>query len=53
LENKGNCQGTLAVVLTRASIRASALNKGGSGDPGVQSIVGRACARTGGIRYIY
>jgi hypothetical protein len=44
-----NCQGTPAVVPTRASIRTSALNKGSSGDPGVQSIIGRARARTGGI----
>jgi hypothetical protein len=29
------------------------LNKGSSGDPGVQSIIGRARARTGGIWYIY
>jgi hypothetical protein len=43
------CQGTPAVVPTRASIRASALNKGGSGDPGAWSIIGRAHARTGSI----
>jgi hypothetical protein len=43
------CQGTPAVVLTRANIHASTLNKGGSGDPGMWSIVGRAHARTGGI----
>jgi hypothetical protein len=29
------------------------LDKGGSGDPGARSIVGRARARTSGIRYIY
>jgi hypothetical protein len=49
----GGCQGTLAVVPTRANIRASTLNKGGSGDPGARNIVGRARARTSGIRYIY
>jgi hypothetical protein len=48
-----DCQGTLAVVPTRANIRVSALNKGGSGDPGARSIVGRARTRTSGIRYIY
>jgi hypothetical protein len=37
------------VVPTQANIRVSALNKGGSGDPGAQSIVGHACARTGSI----
>jgi hypothetical protein len=47
------CQGTPAVVLTRASIRASVLNKGGSGDPGARSIVGRAHTKTHCIRYIY
>jgi hypothetical protein len=45
------CQGTPAVVPTRAKIRASALNKGGSGDPGARSIVGRARARTSGVVY--
>jgi hypothetical protein len=40
-------------VLTRASIRTSALNKGSSGDPGVRSIIGHARVRTSGIRYIY
>jgi hypothetical protein len=35
------CQGTPAAVPTRANIRVSALNKGGSGDPGAQSAVGR------------
>jgi hypothetical protein len=45
------CQGTPAVVLTRESIRASALNKGSSSDPGAWSIVGRAKTRC--IRYIY
>jgi hypothetical protein len=35
-----HCQGTLAAVPMRANIRASALNKGGSGDPGAQSAVG-------------
>jgi hypothetical protein len=49
----GNCQGTPVVVPTRANIRASALNKGGSGDPGARSIVGRARVRTSSIRYIY
>jgi hypothetical protein len=49
----GRCQGTPVVVPTRASIRMSALNKGGSGDPGAWSIIGRARTRTGGIRYIY
>jgi hypothetical protein len=34
------CQGTLAAVPMRASIRVSALNKDGSGDPGTQSAVG-------------
>jgi hypothetical protein len=34
------CQGTLAAVLMRVNIHASTLNKGGSGDPGVQSAVG-------------
>jgi hypothetical protein len=48
-----NCQGTPAVVLMWASICASALNKGGSGDPGVRSIVSCTRTRTGGIRYIY
>jgi hypothetical protein len=48
-----DCQGTPAVVPTQANIRASALNKGGSGDPGARSIVGRAHARTSSIRYIY
>jgi hypothetical protein len=43
------CQGTPAVVPTRVSICVSALNKGGSGDPGARSIVGHTCARTGGI----
>jgi hypothetical protein len=43
------CQGTPAVVPMRASIRVSALNKGGSGDPGTWSIVGCAHARTGSI----
>jgi hypothetical protein len=47
------CQGTPAVVPTRASICASALNKGGSSDRGMWSIVGHARARTGGISYIY
>jgi hypothetical protein len=37
----------------QVNIHASALNKGGSGDPGVQSIVGHTRARTGGIWYIY
>jgi hypothetical protein len=49
LAKERDCQGTPAVVPTRASIHVSALNKGGSGDPGAQSIVGRARARTGGI----
>jgi hypothetical protein len=35
------CQGTPAAVPTRANIRASTLNKGGSGDPGARSAVGR------------
>jgi hypothetical protein len=35
------CQGTPVAVPTRASIRTSALNKGGSGDPGARSAVGR------------
>jgi hypothetical protein len=43
------CQGTPVVVPTQASIHVSALNKGSSGDPGAWSIIGRACARTGGI----
>jgi hypothetical protein len=47
------CQGTPAVVPTQANIHTSTLNKGSSGDPGARSIVGRACARTSGIRYIY
>jgi hypothetical protein len=47
------CQGTPAVVPTRASIRMSTLNKGSSSDPGMRSIVGHARARTSGIRYIY
>jgi hypothetical protein len=34
---RGDCQGTPAAVPTRASIHASALNKGGSGDPGARS----------------
>jgi hypothetical protein len=48
---RGDCQGTPAVVPMRASIHASALNKGGSGDPGARSIIGHARARTSGIRY--
>jgi hypothetical protein len=48
-----NCQGTPAVVPMQANIHASALNKGSSGDPGMRSIVGRACAKTRCIRYIY
>jgi hypothetical protein len=51
--DRSYCQGTPAVVPMRANIRASALNKGSSGDPGARSIVGRAHARTSGIRYIY
>jgi hypothetical protein len=47
------CQGTPAVSPTQASIRASALNKGGSGDPGAWSIVGRSHTKTCCIRYIY
>jgi hypothetical protein len=47
------CQGTPAVVPTRANIRASALNKGSSGDPGARSIIGHARVRTSSIRYIY
>jgi hypothetical protein len=35
------CQGTPVAVPTRANICASALNKGGSGDPGARSAVGR------------
>jgi hypothetical protein len=31
----------------RVSIRMSALNKGGSGDPGAQSIIGHTCMRIG------
>jgi hypothetical protein len=38
---------------TGGSADVSALNKGGSGDPGTWSIVGRAHARTSSIRYIY
>jgi hypothetical protein len=34
-------RGTLAAVPTRANIRAGALNKGGSGDPGERSAVSR------------
>jgi hypothetical protein len=51
--SRSACQGTPAVVPMRANIHTSALNKGGSGDPGTRSIVGRARARTSGIRYIY
>jgi hypothetical protein len=40
-EVDADCQGTPVAVPTRASIRASALNKGGSGDPGARSAVGR------------
>jgi hypothetical protein len=40
LRDNTQCQGTPAAVPTRASIRASALNKGGSGDPGARSAVG-------------
>jgi hypothetical protein len=47
------CQGTPGVVPMRANIRVSALNKGGSGDPGVWSIIGHARTRTRCIRYIY
>jgi hypothetical protein len=34
------CQGTLAAVPKRVNICASALNKGGSSDPGTRSAVG-------------
>jgi hypothetical protein len=47
------CQGTPVVVPTRVNICTSALNKGGSGDPGARSIIGHAHVRTSGIRYIY
>jgi hypothetical protein len=40
-KGKGGCQGPPAAVPTRANICASALNKGGSGDPGARSAVGR------------
>jgi hypothetical protein len=46
------CQGTPAAVLTQANIRASALNKGGSGDPGAQSAVGHT-ARGQAVSGIY
>jgi hypothetical protein len=46
------CQGTPAAVPMRASIRASALNKGGSGDPGMRSAVGRP-ARIQAVSGIY
>jgi hypothetical protein len=46
------CQGTPAAVPTRVNIRASALNKGGSGDPGAQSAVGRT-ARGQAVSGIY
>jgi hypothetical protein len=42
-----SCQGTLAAVPTRANIHASALNKGGSGDPGVRSAV--SCTARGQV----
>jgi hypothetical protein len=42
-------QGTPVVVPTQANIRASTLNKGGSGDPSAWSIVSYAHVRTGGI----
>jgi hypothetical protein len=48
-ERGTNCQGTPAVVPMRVSIRASTLNKGGSGDPGAWSIVSHTHARIGGI----
>jgi hypothetical protein len=35
-----HCKGTPVAVPTRANIRVGALNKGGSGDPGVRSAVG-------------
>jgi hypothetical protein len=49
VEGEGECQGTSAVVLMRANICVSALNKGGSSDPGTRSIVGCAYMRTGSI----
>jgi hypothetical protein len=39
-KHHGMCQGTPAAVPTRANIRVSVLNKGGSGDPGARSAVG-------------
>jgi hypothetical protein len=46
------CQGTPAAVPTQVDIRASALNKGGSGDPGARSAVSRT-ARGQAVSGIY
>jgi hypothetical protein len=50
--DEGSCKGTPAAVPTRANICVSTLNKGGSGDPGAQSAVGRP-ARIQAVSDIY